>query len=263
MPTWQRPPPPARWLRSTQPAFAGRGSTFEVLEGVWQAVLGGVRQTVFVGADAGGGKSRFVAEAALALHEQGAGILCGSCCDGMGLAHDPFVHPVVTLLDSLRPEETTPGLSPSTIDLLTALTAATVRTRNEPQPTPVELGRALVDALRWAAAERPVVLVLEDLHWAGAAARDLLRVLVTAPEEQQLLVLATTRNAAPDRSLELSRVTSALFRRDDVHRLDLPGLDADEIVDYLQPQPDRRESRGPAGRGHAPRRHRGQSVPVA
>ena len=234
MPTWQRPPPPARWLRSTQPAFAGRGSTFEVLEGVWQAVLGGVRQTVFVGADAGGGKSRFVAEAALALHDQGAGILCGSCCDGMGLAHDPFVHPVVTLLDSLRPEETTPGLSPSTIDLLTALTAATVRTRNEPQPTPVELGRALVDALRWAAAERPVVLVLEDLHWAGAAARDLLRVLVTAPEEQQLLVLATTRNAAPDRSLELSRVTSALFRRDDVHRLDLPGLDADEIVDYLR-----------------------------
>ena len=92
----------------------------------------------------------------------------------------------------------------------------------------------MVDALRWAAAERPVVLVLEDLHWAGAAARDLLHVLVTAPEEQQLLVLATTRNAVPDRSLGLSRMTSELLRRDDVHRLDLPGLDTEEIVDYLR-----------------------------
>ncbi len=234
MPTWQRPPPPARWLHSTQPAFAGRAPTFEALEAVWDAVLGGVRQTVLVGADAGGGKSRFVAEAALALHEQGAGILWGACRDAMGLAHDPFVHPVVTLLDSVRSGQTTPGLSPGTVDLLVALSAATVRTRNEPQPTPVELGRALVEALRWAAAERPVVLVLEDLHWTGAAARDLLHVLVTAEEEQQLLVLATTRNAVPDRSLELSRMTLELLRRDDVHQLDLTGLDTDEVEDYLR-----------------------------
>ena len=233
MPTWQRPPPPARWLRSTQPAFVGRAPTFEALEGVWCDVLSGLRQTVFVGADAGGGKSRFVAEAALALHEQGAGILWGACSDGMGLALDPFVQPVATLQDALRPEGATPGVPPAMLDLLTTLTASTVH-RHEPEPTPIEMGRAFVEALRWATAVRPVVLVLEDLHWAGAAARDLLQVLVSAPEEQRLLVLATARDAAPDRSLELSQVTSELYRRDDVHRLDLPGLDTDEIAVYLQ-----------------------------
>jgi DNA-binding CsgD family transcriptional regulator len=234
MPTWQRPPLPVRWVRSTQPAFVGRAATFAVLEGLWRGVLGGLRHTVFVGADAGGGKSRFVAEAALALHEQGAGVLWGASSDGMGLAHDPFVQPVATLLDALRPEGTTPGLPQATLDLLTTLTASTVHSRHEPERMPIELGRALVEALRWATAVRPVVLVLEDLHWAGAAARDLLQVVASAPEEQRLLVLATARDAAPDRSLELSRLTSELYRRDDVHRLDLPGLDTDEIALYLR-----------------------------
>ncbi|HQR26426.1 MAG TPA: hypothetical protein PLP61_05240 [Nocardioides sp.] len=38
----------------------------------------GLRQAVFVGAEAGGGKTRFVAEAALALHENGAAVLAGA-----------------------------------------------------------------------------------------------------------------------------------------------------------------------------------------
>ena len=234
MATWRRPSPPGRWTGATQPAFVGRAPTFDVLEQIWGDVVAGMRHTVFIGADAGGGKSRFVSEVALALHESGAGIFWGGCSDGMGLAHDPFVQPVAALLAALRPEGELPGLSPATLDLLTTLTAATVPGQQGQEPSPPELGRAVVEALRWTTIERPVVLVLEDLHWAGAAARAMLQVLVSAPQEQRLLVLATARDAGPDRSMELSRVTSELYRRDDVHRVELAGLDTDEIAVYLR-----------------------------
>ncbi len=61
------------------------------------------RQLVFVGAEAGGGKTRFVVEAALALHAEGRGIVWGACSQDMGMAHDPFVEPLVTLLGALVP----------------------------------------------------------------------------------------------------------------------------------------------------------------
>ena len=63
-----------------------------------------------------------------------------------------------------------------------------------------ELYSSVVEALAWAASVRPVVLVLEDLHWAGPAGRDLLRYVVSRTDDQPLLILATMRNTPPDRS---------------------------------------------------------------
>jgi predicted ATPase len=105
----------------TQPAFVGRRSQFDALEQAWEGVVDGARQVVFVGAEAGGGKTRFVVEAALALHAEGAGIVWGACSQDMGLAHDPFVEPVATLLGALVPDAEQPALSEATLDRLRTL----------------------------------------------------------------------------------------------------------------------------------------------
>ena len=235
--TWQRPEPPARWLRMAQSAFVGRRSQFEILEQVWHSVRGGSRQLVFVGAEPGGGKTRFVAEAALALHGQGAGVLWGSCTDDMGMAHDPFVEPLVTLLGGLTAEGPGPELPRRTTTLLQTLSASTLDSEPGGADAGVMLSearRAVVAALGWAAAVRPVVLVLEDVHWAGPAGLDLLKHVAGRLDDLPVLVLATLRNTPPDRSEELSRVSSDLFRLEGVVRLDLPGLDVDEIAAYLE-----------------------------
>src|SRR4051794_26000322 len=235
MPTWQRPEPPARWLRMTQPAFVGRRTQFDALEEAWAGVTEGVRHAVFVGAEAGGGKTRFVVEAALALHAEGAGIVWGACSQDMGLAHDPFVEPVATLLGALVPDAEQPALSEATLDRLRTLTASRGWDASDADDLlRSELYSSVVEALAWAASVRPVVLVLEDLHWAGQAARDLLRYVVSRTDDQQLLMLATMRNTPPDRSSGLSETVSELYRLEGVQRLDLPSLDVGEITTYLE-----------------------------
>ena len=235
MPTWQRPEPPARWLRMTQPAFVGRRTQFDALEQAWPAVVDGMRHAVFVGAEAGGGKTRFVVEAALALHAQGAGVLWGACSQDMGMAHDPFVEPIAGLLSAVVADDTAPALAGDTLDRLRTLTAATGwEAPIDDDALRSELYRAVVDALRWATSVRPVVLVLEDLHWAGRAGRDLLSYVVSRTEDQRLLVLATMRNTPPDRSIPLSEVVSELYRLEGVQRLDLPSFDVPEITTYLE-----------------------------
>jgi DNA-binding NarL/FixJ family response regulator len=231
MATWQRPEPPPRWLRMTQPAYVGRGRQFEALEQAWAGVTAGGRQAVFVGAEAGGGKTRFVVEAALALHAEGAAVLAGACREDMGLALDPFVDPVAAYLAGL--DRSNPELRPGTLGHLETVTAgAGWDGRDDLQRS--ELYAAVVEALRSASELAPVVLVLEDLHWAGQAARDLLKYVVTRTDELPLLVLGTLRSAPPDRSAALSEVVSDLFRLEGVSRLDLAGLDVEEITTYLE-----------------------------
>ncbi len=217
----------------TQSAFVGRRAQFETLEQVWLGVAGGARALAFVAAEPGGGKTRFVAEAALALHRQGAGVLWGACSADMGMAHDPFVEPLVTLLGGLREDGPGDALPERTSALLQTMSASTLDA-GDADLTLSEVRRAVVAALTWAAAVRPVVLVLEDLHWAGPAGRDLLKYVASRIEDHPLLVLATLRSTPPDQSAELSRVVSDLFRLEGVLRLDLPGLEVDEITAYLE-----------------------------
>ena len=78
------------------------------------------------------------------------------------------------------------------------------------------------------------MLLLEHLHWAGQAGRDLLRYVVSRTDDQRLLVLATMRSTPPDRSSRLSETVSELYRLEGVQRLDLPALDVGEITTYLE-----------------------------
>ena len=93
------------------------------------------------------------------------------------------------------------------------------------------------------------MLVLEDLHWAGAAAVELLRHVVEHTAEARILILATYRTSAPDRSRSLGEVIVGLHRLDGVLRLDLAPLTADDIAEYLAcqvPDPRRQVRRAAA-----------------
>lgn len=89
-----------------------------------------------------------------------------------------------------------------------------------------------MDTFRAAAAEQPLILVLEDLHWAGSTALQLLGHLVEQTADARILLLASHRTTAPDRSPPLAHAIARLYRLDGVRRLDL-GLDTEDITDYL------------------------------
>ncbi|MGH3282490.1 MAG: ATP-binding protein, partial [Trebonia sp.] len=74
---------------------------------------------------------------------------------------------------------------------------------------------------------------LEDLHWAGQPTLQLLGHVVQRLVTARLLLLCTHRTTAPDRSGELTYAIADLYRLDGVRRLDLAGLSADEVAQYL------------------------------
>ena len=121
------------------------------------------------------------------------------------------------------------------------LTPLVLRHRPGLQPPPeadTDYRRELFDAvtglLQSVSRERALVCVLEDLHWAGRPDAAIAR--PTSPQRSahsRLLLLCTHRTTAPDRSDELTYAIADLYRLDGVRRLDLPGLSADEIAEYL------------------------------
>ena len=96
-----------------------------------------------------------------------------------------------------------------------------------------DLFNAVARLFRGLAEERPLALILDDLHWAQLPTLALLEHLVQACPDNRLLVVATFRTTAPDRSDEVAARVAELHRLDGVRRLDLSGLDTDAIAEYL------------------------------
>lgn len=240
MPEWPQPALPAQWTGTANlPPFVGRRRELELLEATWPSVVQGARQVVFIGGEPGAGKSRLVAEASAALHRHGVSVLVGSCSQELGQPFDPLVRPVRSLLPAIdRGELVLEGEGITSADeardLLRLLTAGTT---HGPGPIAGTRAAVLFDAvvalLRSASSVRPLLLVLEDLHWAGESALRVLRFVVQGTAELPLMVLATFRSAPPDRSDLLSSAMADLMRLDGVHRADLDGLDTTEVTEYL------------------------------
>ncbi|WP_448627802.1 helix-turn-helix transcriptional regulator [Geodermatophilus sp. URMC 64] len=216
------PPLPARWADPARPTFVGRRAELATLEEIWAAVDAGLRQVVFLGGEPGGGKSRLLAEVSTALHRSGATVLLGTCAAEFGAPYQPFVEPIEALLARSLPERDA--------DRLRTLAGQPAAADHEHRR---ELFDSVVDAVRTAAGEAPLVLALEDLHWAGPAALQLLTYLVERTAECRLLVLGTHRTTAPDRSGALVGTIAQLYRLDGVRRLDLAGLDTEDIAEFL------------------------------
>ncbi len=235
---------PSRWSDVGLPTLVGRQRELAAFEEAWEHAAAGRRQAVFIGGEPGAGKTRLLAEVAVRLHAEGAAVLLGSCVKEFGPPYQPFVEPVLALHDALEAGELpVGGDDPARAGALLRRLAAVGGRRREPAAAAEpeyqrELYDAVVEAVLVAAAERPVVLALEDLHWAGPTALSLLSHLVERTTDARLLVVATSRSTAPDRSGVLVHAVAQLYRLEGVRRLDLGGLDTEDIASYLADEAD-------------------------
>jgi DNA-binding CsgD family transcriptional regulator/tetratricopeptide (TPR) repeat protein len=219
--------------------FVGRRAEFERLERIWAAVEDDRRQVVFIGGEPGVGKTRVVAEAARALQEHGAAVFSGACHADFDLPYRPFVTILEQILDGAQPGAVG-SLTPQVTAPLSRLTTSVRRhwpevddqPRDDRDSRPV-LFDAVLRVLLAVAEDRPAVLVLEDLHWAAEPTLAMLTHLVQSTSGERILVLATRRTTAPDRTDAVTYALADLYRLDGVQRLDLDGLDTDDVADYL------------------------------
>ena len=217
---WSAPALPAGWTTSGQPPFIARHDEVEALEAAWTDAVGGAGRAVFVSGEPGSGKSRLVSEVAMKLHGGGAAVLVGACIQELGAPFEPFGDPLRVLAPAFL-DGATDAAEVESADLLERMLERTEAEPGAPLLGQERMFEAVVDVLQAATERRPMVLVLEDLHWAGPAAIRLLGRVVESMTGSRLLLIGTLRAAPPDRSDALAETLASLERLPGVQRLEL------------------------------------------
>ena len=232
MRAWKPPPLPSSWRSWDQPPFVAREAELEAVVSVWPDVVSGSARSVFITGGPGVGKTRLIAEAATRLGARGAAVFAGSCVAEFGAPFEPLDAPLRRLLDLVR------GATPT--DAGSRLIRRAITTdRSSPAPVARDSGdqhrlaAAIVHLLRQAAQSHPIVLVLDDLHWADEAALRLLPRMIAGLEDSSVLVLGGVRTTYPDRSAAMDRVLANLSSLEVVRRISLRPLTRDEVLVYV------------------------------
>jgi WD40 repeat protein/DNA-binding SARP family transcriptional activator len=201
-PSWELP----QALAVAGPAFVGRDAELAWLGVAWTGAADGRGGVVFVAGGPGMGKTRLAAELAREVRDQGGWVLYGRCTPEENGPLQPFAQALTGVGASL---EDLPG--------------------SRPGRSAAALGPGLADLLA-NRSDRPVLLVLDDLHLAQAPALAALAGLAAAASTQRLLVLGAYRDEAAPPEL------AALVERLDpggAGRRRLGPLDQDEVIQVL------------------------------
>jgi DNA-binding CsgD family transcriptional regulator len=223
--------------RAVSPVFAGREAELTVLAGAFGDAADGLPRMVLVGAEAGGGKSRLVDEFAARL-ESRALVLVGGCVElsAAGLPYAPFTAALRQLVRQRGAAEVSALLGTRDTGELAGLLPEFGRPPGDADP---DLARArlfeLLLALLEALAERlPLVLVVEDVHWADRSTRDLLGFLARNLRHAAVLLLVTFRSAELHRTHPLRPLLAELDRVEGVTRLELQRLSRSQAEAQLE-----------------------------
>ncbi len=185
--------------------FVGRDAAMQRAHTAWQSAADGSASVLFVSGEAGVGKSRFTTELVRIAEREGAFIVRGYTSSG------GEQQPYEVFMDALHG-------APALVEEYARSTLSDERAAR----------LRLFDAVRRRLSElsraRPIVLVLEDLHWAGAPTVDLLDAIARRLERAPVLILATAR------SDELARAHPLRALR---RQLQSQGLAAEITLDRL------------------------------
>src|SRR2546425_405991 len=217
------------------PVFIGRAAALASFERVFEQVKSGQGQMVLVSGEAGIGKSRLVAEAKASVGQERARFLQGACFE------QDRALPFAPLLDMLRtllvtgPREASLSLllplAPELIkilpDLALWLPDVTPTPALEPEQEQRRLFVALTHFLLGLCDQRPVLLVIEDLHWSDDLSLEFLLYLSRYLKARPLLLLLTYRSE--EVSPLLHRFLATLNRERAAGEFSLANLTVDEV----------------------------------
>jgi DNA-binding CsgD family transcriptional regulator len=215
--------------RVSSPVLVGRSGQLSALEAALAGAVLGHASAVLIGGEAGVGKTRLVRDFADRSRGTGARVLTGGCLE-LGAESLPFT-PFTAVLRELVREVGAAGVasllpggsSPELARLLPEFgTLAGPDEGGEARARLFEQMLLLVERLAEAG---PVVLVIEDMHWADQSTRDLLAFLIRNQGSlDSVLIVVTYRSDDLHRTHPLRPLLAELDRVDWVTRMDLARL---------------------------------------
>lgn len=249
---------PAALQISSPFPFVGRTAELEKLRALLPRAAGEGRRVVLLGGEPGSGKSRLAREFAAEAAREGALVLYGACDAVVRTPHGPFSQALSWLARTLDPDELRSALGPGAGELTRLLPdlpayvgALPAPVRADPDTERHRLHMIVTDLLAALSRSRPVVLVIEDGHWADASTLLLLRHLARAPWAGRVLLFATFRDTEADVPESLSATLADLRRADDVVRMTMSGLSDSEVGEFVRRTAEGRHGPALEGLAHA------------
>ena len=221
-------------------AFVGRTRELTALWAAMERARAGRATVVLVGGEAGVGKTRLITEFGDRARASGATVLVGGCIPlGEGvLPYAPLVEALTALVAGQQDATLDELLGPSTdalgrlLQLPGAAEEASTAAGSE-QYAQARLFEAVLTVLDRLSRRHPVILVLEDLHWADRSTRDLLAVLAHRLGTAAVVLVATYRSDDLHRHHPLRPLLAELDRRAGVEHLQLDRFDRAELDSLL------------------------------
>jgi len=234
-------PLPDRLAPDMDLAIAGRAAELAALLDACKAAEASERRVTFLAGEPGIGKTRLASELAVHAHGRGAVVLYGRADEELTVPYQPWVEAITYLLDQAPAELIEEAIRLHGPEL--ALLVPTLRRRHPDLPTPQAtdaeterylLLQAVTATIELLAAESPVVLVLDDVHWAGKPTMTMLRHVFTNVSAARLMIVVTYRDSDLEAGHPLIDTVAALRREPGVEVLDVTGLDDLEMIQLVE-----------------------------
>jgi predicted ATPase len=228
----------ARPLRTVP--FIGRKADLALLGDLLAGAGGGDPVLAVIGGEAGVGKTRLVGELAATASGQGVRVLRGGCVQlgGEGLPFAPVIEALRGLASELGPSELARVAGPAGQELGRLLhdpawAGGRIQGGDAAGYGPGRLFDLLLGVVERLSANAPLLLVIEDLHWADHSTRDLVAFLATYLRSGRVVVALTFRSDELHRLHPLRGLLAELARNRRVSRLELARFTRGELAEQL------------------------------
>jgi class 3 adenylate cyclase len=242
-------PPTQRLARiGRRGRFVGRTEELGVLKTAVEGALESRGGVAMVSGEPGIGKSRLVEEAGVYARLRGAQVLAGRCYETEPvLAFLPFAEAIRAYVTQEPPDDLQKELGEGASDVASLVSEIRQRLPDLPESTRTagddsryHLFESVSNFLLNAATVHPIVLVVEDLHWADAPSLRLLCHLARHLAGSRLLVIGTWREIEVTRGHPLTEALGELRRERGFEHLPLAGLSVPEVHELLGALAERR-----------------------
>ena len=235
-------PPPKTAEPVAAGAFIGRARELNELASCLEDALGGRGRVVLVAGEPGIGKSRLADELSTEARARGARILVGRCWEAGGApAFWPWVQALRSYLPEVDAESLRRELGRGASDVAQILPELHEILSDVPMPPPADsdgarfrLFDSLASFLRSAAAARPVVIILDDLHAADTPSLLLLQFVAGELVESRVMILGCYRDVDPTLSDALASTLAQLGRQRTTRFVSLAGFAEGDVARFVK-----------------------------